>query len=112
MMFFRMVEKRCGLFLGSQHPWSNEGRVNQGSKRWTTTNTTEEIIDNFEGKFLRNVFGSVNEYWTIRYNEIDILTYIKVKRLMGWPLIGWIDPQTSAYCEYYGKRHVGRPRKR
>jgi hypothetical protein len=65
--------------------------LTRGCETWSLSNKSENAINIFERKILRQIYGTVKEngQWRIRYNkklyeaykELDLLTFIKLKRL-------------------------------
>jgi hypothetical protein len=67
--------------------------VSYGSVTWTLTQITEQILNTFERKILRRIYGPIqererwlprwnNELYTL-YNDLNIVEDIKIRRL-GW----------------------------
>ena len=97
------------------------------SETWTLSKKTEMMLGIFERKILRRIFGAVqeNSNWRIRYNHelyeqyksLDIVTYIKFKRLEWAGHVCRMEESRVPRRSYldgniYGKRPVGRPKDR
>jgi len=97
-----------------------------GSVTWTLTQTAEQMLNTFERKILRRIYGRTQEggRWRPRwnselyslYNEPNIVEDIKIRRL-GWA--GYIIrmeeeriPKKVLNGNFYTTRPVGRPRTR
>jgi hypothetical protein len=90
------------------------------------TKKIENIIDSYERKILRRILGPINytETWRIRYNkEIYILygdpelsTVIKLRRLQWAGHVQRMESQSIPRMvmagQMFGKRPVGKPKKR
>jgi len=93
---------------------------------WTLTQTAEQVLNTFERKILRSIYGPTQEggRWRPRwnselyrlYNKPDIVEDIKIKRL-GWAghIIRMKEERIPKKClngNFYTTRPVGRPRTR
>ena len=100
--------------------------VTYGSETWTLTKKGEELLNTWERKILRKIYGPVQAAgeWKIRnnrelyqlYEDADISTEIKRARIR-W--LGHVErmPETRAVRQAFrdhpqGRRLAGRPRKR
>jgi hypothetical protein len=97
-----------------------------GRVTWTLTQTAEQMLDTFERKILRRIYGPTQEgaRWRPRwnnelyslYNEPNILEDIKIRRL-GWAghIIRMEEetiPKKVLNGNFHTTRPVGRPRNR
>jgi hypothetical protein len=97
-----------------------------GSETWTLSQTAANIINSFERKILRWIFGPVNEQgqWRIRRNdklkqlhrELEISEVIRFKWLQWAGHVIRMEehriPKKTMQVQFGGRRTVGRPRGR
>jgi sorting nexin-29 len=97
-----------------------------GSETWTLTSKMCELLDRFERKILRRIYGGVyeNGHWRIRYNnelyskynDISLSNYIKLQRLQWAGHVQRMQeqriPKRVLNGKMEGKRPRGRPRDR
>jgi len=97
-----------------------------GSVTWTLTQTAEQMLNTFERKVLRRIYGPTQEggRWRPRwnselyslYNEPNIVEDIKIRRLVWAGLIIKMEeeriPKKVLSGNFYTTRPVGRPRTR
>jgi hypothetical protein len=90
------------------------------------TRKSEEMLVAFERKILRRIYGpkKVEGVWRLRYNteicdlykEVKVSLFIKLRRLQGaGRVMRMYDeriPKKALQQTVYGKRAVGKPRKR
>jgi hypothetical protein len=90
------------------------------------TSKSEEMLDAFERKILRRIYGpkKVEGVWRMRYNteiydlykEVKVSVFIRLRRLQSaGHVIRMNDeciPKKVLQQTIYGKRAVGKPRKR
>jgi hypothetical protein len=96
-----------------------------GSETWAMAQKTENTINSYERKILR-ILGPVNDTgtWIIRYNkeiytlygDTEISTVIKLRRLQ-WAghaqrMVSQSIPRMVMAGQMFGKRPVGKPKKR
>jgi sorting nexin-29 len=123
------------IFRCKQIHWNNKIRLyktlikpvlSYGSATWTLTQTTEQMLNTFERKILRRIYGPIqegecwhprwnNELYTL-YNDLSIVEDIKIRRL-GWAghVIRMEEeriPKRVLNGTFYNTRPVGRPRTR
>jgi hypothetical protein len=95
-----------------------------GSVTWTLTQTTEQMLQTFERKILRRIYGPIQEEgrWRPRwnnelyrlYNDLNIVENIRIRRL-GWVghiirMEGGRIPKKVPNGNFHNMRPVGRPR--
>jgi hypothetical protein len=97
-----------------------------GSETWVMTRKIENIINSYERKILRRILGHINDNgtWRIRYNkeiytlygDTELSTVIKLRRLQwaGHPqrMVTQTIPRMVMAGQMFGKRQVGKPKKR
>lgn len=97
-----------------------------GCETWAMTKNSENLINAFERKILRRIFGPINDQgiWRIRYNrelyqqykEAELSTVVKFKRLQWAGHVQRMEessiPRKAMKGKMFGKRHVGKPQKR
>ncbi|PNF43056.1 hypothetical protein B7P43_G04739, partial [Cryptotermes secundus] len=97
-----------------------------GCEGWTLNKKEESVINFFERKILRRIYGPIKEngIWRIKYNkelyklyrEPEISVTIKLKRLQWAGHLQRIDkeriPKKILYSTTGGRRRAGKPRTR
>jgi hypothetical protein len=97
-----------------------------GSETWVMTKKIENIINSYEKKILRRILGPINDNgtWRIRYNkeiytlygDPELSTVIKLRRLQWAGHAQRVESQTIPRMvmagQMFGKRTVGKPKKR
>jgi hypothetical protein len=97
-----------------------------GSETRVMTKKTENIINSYERKILRRILGPINGNgtWRIRYNKEIYTLYgypelsavIKLRRLQWAGHVQRMDSQSIPRLvmagQMFGKRPVGKPKKR
>lgn len=97
-----------------------------GSETWKLTRREEDMLDKFERKILRRIYGPKldGDRWRIRYNEeiydmykdIKVTTFIKIQRLQWAGHLIRMDenriPKKVLQQTIYGKRRRGKPKRR
>jgi hypothetical protein len=97
-----------------------------GRETWVMTKRTESIINSYERKILRRILGPTNDNgtWRIRcnkeiytlYGDTETSTVIKLRRLQ-WAghvqrMEGQSLPRMVMASQMFGKRPIGKPKKR
>jgi hypothetical protein len=97
-----------------------------GSETWVMTKKTENIINSYKRKILRRILGPINDNgtWRIRYNkeiytlygDPELSTVIKLRRLQWAGHVQRMEsrsiPRMVMVGQMFGKRSVGKPKKR
>jgi hypothetical protein len=97
-----------------------------GSETWVNRNKAENIINSYERKILRRILGPINDNgtWRIRYNkemytlygDQELSTVIKLRRLQWAGHVQRLESQSIPRMvmagQMFGKRPVGKPKKR
>jgi hypothetical protein len=93
---------------------------------WVMTKKVENIINSYERKILGRILGPINdnETWRIRYNkemytlyeDSELSTDIKLRRLQRAGHVQRMEsqsiPRMVMALQMFGKRPVGKPKKR
>ncbi|PSN35934.1 hypothetical protein C0J52_27300 [Blattella germanica] len=90
--------------------------ITYGSETWTLNKRTSNIINTFERKILRRIYGPVQEELYRLYNNNDISTTIQLQRLQWAGHIIRMEesriPKKILFSQIEGRRPVGKPRDR
>jgi hypothetical protein len=122
--FFNRIEQRIRLLQSGgalQHTKSQwyHFRLLICPELFVTLNKAEEMLDIFERKVLRRIFGSTQaeKGWRLRYNaEIyDLYKDMKVTECIKFRRLQWAEhriPQKALQQRFRCRREIGKPRKR